>query len=81
MASIIKVWETRWTQPVSGDMGFQYEVLYGSGRHGFYNWKQNLPITVLSFILADDVRCETKHIRQSDGRISKRTVYWKEGAK
>lgn len=75
-ALITKVTEIRWTQS-NGKMGFQYNVLYESGRRVCWNWQKNLPLSVLDFILADDVVAETRHLTDFDGKTTKITKYTK----
>lgn len=75
MANIKNVYETRWNQP-DGKMGFQYMVLYDSGRKFLYNWQMNLPKTVLDFILSDDVVAETTYPNDEYNKeVTKRTKY------
>lgn len=60
MATIVKVRKATWTQP-DYKRGFQYDVFYDSGRRVCYTWKQCLPVTVVNFLMRDDISCETEY--------------------
>lgn len=64
---IMRIKETRWTQP-DGTMGFQYWVYHDSGRKYFYNWKNNLPKTVLDFLLNSESVVEYREIFGRPGK-------------
>lgn len=60
-----------WTQP-SGEMGYCYHVYYKGkgwrkGRHFIYSYNQNLPSTVVSFLVDEKTKCET--IYEKDKKI------------
>ena len=60
MAKIVKVRKATWTQR-DYKRRFQYYVFYDSGMKVHYSDKQCLPITVVNFLMRDDIECETEY--------------------
>ena len=77
MATIVEVEETRWTQP-DGGMGFQFRVLYDSGRRKLYTWQEPLPMTVLHFLLVEAELYDTQYVTGKHERPVKIMRYRKE---
>lgn len=80
---IEKVVKTTWTQK-DGRMGYQYIVTHGARKDRpwqkvtrAYSFRDNLPMTVLSFLLSDDTVCETEYKSWTDNRILKRETFKK----
>lgn len=72
---IVKIRETRWTQP-DGRMGYQYDVRYRSGYRIQYNFMQTLPMSVVNYLLSEERRVDVKYITNPfDGRVRKVVVY------
>lgn len=79
---IDKVVEIRWTQPDGRRTGICYHVHYAktkNNRHGrtrIFGSNENLPLTVLNFILADDVKCDTEYqTTLGDSKLKKVVTY------
>lgn len=85
--NIHHVTKTSWTQP-DGKLGFCYHVYYKKvyadgkiakkpGRHCTYTWKDDLPMTVLRFLMDWDVQCTTSYHESTHSLtgISKQEVY------
>lgn len=73
MAKIVKVRKATWTQH-DYKRRFQYDVFYDSGRKVHYSDKQCLPITVVNFLMRDDIECETEYKEAFNKEIG--TIKW-----
>lgn len=72
MAKIVKVRKATWAQ--NYESRFKYDVFYESGRQVSYNWRQCLPITVVDFLMRNDIDYKVEYKEAFNKGIG--TIKW-----
>lgn len=68
MAKIVKILETTWTEvkPVR-KVKQEYKVYFESGRTFEYTQRDNLSMSVVEFLMSDDVETNVRYFTNEDG--------------